>query len=60
MVLAELLQRPDTVYMTVVENDFEGFTDFIGFFGILDADEASVETSDIVKHWRNLGYVHLS
>ena len=46
--------------MIVVENDFEGFTDFIGLFGILDAAEASVEASDVVWHWRNLGYVHLS
>lgn len=46
--------------MTVVENDFEGFTDLIGFFETLDAAEGSVETSDVVKHWRNLGYVHLS
>ena len=55
VVLAELSQGPDTVYMTVVEHDFEGFTDFIGFFGTPGAAEASVETSDVVKHWRNLG-----
>ena len=60
VVLAELLHGPDIVYMAVVENDFEGFTDLIGFFGNLDAAGASVETSDLVKHWRSLGYVHLS
>ena len=54
VVVAELLHGPDTVYMTVVEHDFEGFTNLIGFFGTLDAAEASVETSDVVKHWRSL------
>ena len=60
VVLAELLHGTDIVYMAVVENDFEGFTNLIGFFGTLDATKASVETSDVVKHWRNRGYVHLS